>query len=451
MSACRTKLSVKYANDSSSFLADGLDVSSSSSPSSFVAPVASSSSLMMMMMMESEPTEANRSLTAPSGELLRVETAQVVPAWRRPFCYRRGGKFKYGGVRVLSCVCCLPQTYSLDTSWDGAYAWPLSPGSGRPPGSRPVQSRPSASTSTATAESAYAAVTSPPSPTQVSSLRAPADPLQAPVRAPSLLVSPLATTFYPVSTASTCAISPPSAVPPPPLDIPPAVTQPSQVAQPATQPARPHQPLLSKPPSSTPPPTPSTAHSRPSLDVIFESSCSTLQHVPKGARDCWDGLVSDVFSTVCRDPSNLVAWREVFMLPCCILANPARGGRSHWRDTLNLVRARIRKWKADQIPDLWADVMTVTDVHARRRKKSNKTLSLEQLRRKANARCAKRAIGNGKYRKAMQALSSDGVAQATPEDRNEMLAKHPQAPPLTTPQIQLRLQFPSLKSTSSRP
>ena len=30
------------------------------------------------MMMDSEPTEANRSLTAPSGELLRVKTAQVV-------------------------------------------------------------------------------------------------------------------------------------------------------------------------------------------------------------------------------------------------------------------------------------------------------------------------------------------------------------------------------------
>ena len=68
------------------------------------------------------------------------------------------------------------------------------------------------------------------------------------------------------------------------------------------------------------------------------------------------------------------------MLPRFILANPARGGRSHWCDTLNLVRARIRKWKADQIPDLWADVMTATDVHARRRKKTKK-LPLEQLRK----------------------------------------------------------------------
>ena len=51
---------------------------SSSFPSSSAALDASSSSLMIMMM-ESEPTEAIRSLTAPSGELSRVETAQVVP------------------------------------------------------------------------------------------------------------------------------------------------------------------------------------------------------------------------------------------------------------------------------------------------------------------------------------------------------------------------------------
>ena len=48
-------------------------------PSSSAALDAFSSSLMIMMM-ESEPMEAIKSLTRPSGELSCVETAQVVPS-----------------------------------------------------------------------------------------------------------------------------------------------------------------------------------------------------------------------------------------------------------------------------------------------------------------------------------------------------------------------------------
>ena len=420
---------------------------SSNFPSSSAVPVASTSSLMMMM--ESEPTKAIRSLTAPNGELLRVETAQVVPGAVRSAINVAGNSNLAKFVSSPMCAVCLRHialTQARMMHMHGSFC--TCPGSGRPPGSHSVQSRPSTYTSTSTAESSYTATTPPPSPMQVLSLHALADPLQAPVRVQPLLVSPLSTIVSPVSTTSTCAISPPSAAPSPPLDIPPALSQPSQVAQPSTQ------PLLSKPPSSTPTPTSSTAHSLPSLDVIFGSSCSTLQHVLKRARDSWAGLVRDVFSTVCRDPSNLVAWRKVFMLPRCILANLARGGRSHWRDTLNLVRARVRKCKADQIPDLWADVMTATDVHACRRKKT-KNLPLEQLR-KANARRAKRAIENGQYRKAIQALSSDGVAQATPDVRKEMLAKHPQVPPPTippdpTPTPVSLTEFDVLKAMSSFP
>ena len=59
----------------------------------------------------------------------------------------------------------------------------------------------------------------------------------------------------------------------------------------------------------------------------------TLQHVPKGARDAWAGLIADQCSSIGQDPSNSHAWRKFFMLPRCILANPTSDGRTQWRIT----------------------------------------------------------------------------------------------------------------------
>ena len=39
----------------------------------------------------------------------------------------------------------------------------------------------------------------------------------------------------------------------------------------------------------------------------------------------------EVFSAISEDPSDLDLWRKSFMLPWCVLADPARGGQCHWR------------------------------------------------------------------------------------------------------------------------
>ena len=167
--------------------------------------------------------------------------------------------------------------------------------------------------------------------------------------------------------------------------------------------------------------------SLPSLHLILSVTIPTLRHVPKGARDVWAGVVGDVFRAISGDPSNLDGWAKFFMLSRCILANPERGGRCHWRDTVRIVRARIRRWKEGDIMGLWSEVGAVEDRLHHRRGKPRK-LSPVSLRA-ANARRARRAIEDGQYKKAMQALSSDGLAPASAEVYSEMLAKHPQATP----------------------
>ena len=78
---------------------------------------------------------------------------------------------------------------------------------------------------------------------------------------------------------------------------------------------------------------------------------------------------------------------------------------------------------------LW---LRLTNKHSRKKKKTHKKPPLETLR-KANARRARRAVEDGQYRKAIQSLSSGGLANVTSEVLEEMLAKLPKAPPPTIP------------------
>ena len=75
----------------------------------------------------------------------------------------------------------------------------------------------------------------------------------------------------------------------------------------------------------------------------------TPHHVPKGVRDGWAQIVGDALSAVVSSPSDVSVWCKLFMLARCILISPPRGGRSHWRATLKLVRSRIQKWKKEDL------------------------------------------------------------------------------------------------------
>ena len=105
-----------------------------------------------------------------------------------------------------------------------------------------------------------------------------------------------------------------------------------------------HSPLISLPTSPPPIPqhTPTTGDALPPLDMIFSLRTPTLSHVPKAARALWATIVGAVLSSIVSNPSLERPWCCLFMLAKCILANPPRGGRSHWRGTLKLAQTRIK-------------------------------------------------------------------------------------------------------------
>ena len=109
------------------------------------------------------------------------------------------------------------------------------------------------------------------------------------------------------------------------------------------------------------------------------------------------------------------------MLSKCVLFNPPRGGRCHWQSTLKLIASRIQARREGRYMELWGEA---TGGQTRRSKM--KSSSAESLYRSniSRARCA---VANGQYKKALQCLTSTGIASPSSEVFNDLLAQHPQA------------------------
>ena len=119
---------------------------------------------------------------------------------------------------------------------------------------------------------------------------------------------------------------------------------------------------------------------------------------------------------------------KLFMLARCILENPSKGGRSHWRDIRKAVNTRLTKWRAGQLSELWDDILE--ENNRLNRNQSQKHMNSSAT---ANINRARRAVEDGQYRKAIQILSSAGFAPTPTNVFDIMLGKHPHAAPPPIP------------------
>ena len=158
----------------------------------------------------------------------------------------------------------------------------------------------------------------------------------------------------------------------------------------------------------------------------YSQGTTTLQHVPKGARNRWAHVLSVCLSSVRNSSTDISQWSRLFMLTKCVLASPAIGHRLRLREILQCVRSRLHRWSDGDLVALWSEALDDGQSLSRRSELSASASS-------HNIRRAKRAVQDGQYRKAIKALTSDGLANPSPEVLQEMLSKHPQFPPVLPP------------------
>ena len=99
-----------------------------------------------------------------------------------------------------------------------------------------------------------------------------------------------------------------------------------------------------------------------------------------------------------------------------------------------LVRERLRRWRAGEYPQLWQEAVDLTKVPKKKGRK-RKGGEEEKSQEKRNAEHATVLAQDGQYTKALQALTSAGMATPSSANLKVMKEKPPPAtgPPIITP------------------
>ena len=96
---------------------------------------------------------------------------------------------------------------------------------------------------------------------------------------------------------------------------------------------------------------------------------------------------------------------------------------------MKLVQSRMARWEEGGIPELWSEAVSRAFKLIKRRQAQTAEVS----QKSHNIRRAKFAVQEGRYRKAIQALTSAGLADVSEAVMGEMQAKHPQSTRVNPP------------------
>ena len=114
------------------------------------------------------------------------------------------------------------------------------------------------------------------------------------------------------------------------------------------------------------------------------------------------------------------SWRELLMLPRCVLGVPPRGGRKHAKASAAYTLDRLHQWQHGERQSLW-------DSRGSLGGRRHKQPSAEEKRSLATA-----LAREGFDRKACNALLSQGLCPPTAATTQALQALHPAQPPPTT-------------------
>lgn len=172
----------------------------------------------------------------------------------------------------------------------------------------------------------------------------------------------------------------------------------------------------------------------PLLERVFRVKSNTVKSVPWKCRLGFARVLKEALVKVIAEPSNVLAWVQLLILPRCILSTfkpkSSAESRSGKRRSLQAegISDSIRIWREPGGIQRLVCLFLSGD-HARPIGVScDDDISLEDL----NLKQCKRKLGDGHYTAAIRVLTSSGIAPHNETTLRELIAKHPSAP---APQI----------------
>ena len=167
----------------------------------------------------------------------------------------------------------------------------------------------------------------------------------------------------------------------------------------------------------------------PSLDDVLEFHISTLDHIPRACRDSCAASLAMLYNNIVADPS-VFNWRLLLLFPKAVLYTPLRGGRNSTRNLPTVILDRIKRWSQGHFLPLWLEAReNQVKLFRRSRRRGNQNPTKD-----FNARRSEKLARSGQYGRAIQALSSQGLADDSEEVFEALSSKHPQAPPPVLPE-----------------
>ena len=162
----------------------------------------------------------------------------------------------------------------------------------------------------------------------------------------------------------------------------------------------------------------------PSLSEAHSTYIPTLKYVPKSARGEFARELARLWFDLAQEMSNERLWLLQFIMARCILpacrgprvADPCSQGR--------IVKERLRRWREGEYSDLWKEAVKLTK---RQPKAKQGDREDEKTQEQKNAERAKMLTQEAEYSRALQALTSAGMAPQTAATVAEMRGKHPAA------------------------
>ena len=165
----------------------------------------------------------------------------------------------------------------------------------------------------------------------------------------------------------------------------------------------------------------------PSLEEIHTTAIPTHKWPPKAARGEFTREMTALWDRLATNMEDMQLWTKLLMFPLVII--PASAPRTSEQSLGDQVKGRLRRWRAGEAAQLWQEAVQLTEKQPRKRGRKRRgdeeNLTEEEKLRKRNAKRAATKAGEGQFTRALQALTSAGMAEHSRQSVKIMREKHP--------------------------
>ena len=144
--------------------------------------------------------------------------------------------------------------------------------------------------------------------------------------------------------------------------------------------------------------------------MIATTLVPTQKWCPKAARAELARELSTLWQRVADNPEQVHLWSLLAMFAKSILpaGRGPRAGDAY--SQARLVRERLRRWRAKEYNQLWEEAVALTKIPASKKRKKKAQEEEEMTQEKENAKRATTLAQDGQYARALQSLTSVGMA-----------------------------------------